>query len=144
MFTLDPQLVADTILLGDLSLCKVLLMNDAQFPWVVLVPMRDSITEIYQLSELEQGQLQNESCCISSLLMNNFNGDKLNTAALGNIVSQLHLHHIVRFKTDPVWPKPVWGNISALPYNDAQLKQVCAELKTLFNAQLKNFKPYSI
>ena len=141
MFNLNPQLAADTINLGSLPLCKVLLMNDAQFPWIILVPMRDSTTESHQLEPADQLQLHQESMALSALLMNHYNGDKLNTAALGNIVSQLHVHHIVRFKTDPVWPKPVWGNIAAVPYSSAQLKQTSTELKNLFNLELENFNP---
>ena len=139
---LDPQLTSDTIALGELPLCLILLMNDTQFPWIILVPMRESITESYQLTPSDQQQLHTESISLSTLLMNHYKGDKLNTAALGNIVSQLHLHHIVRFKTDPVWPKPVWGNIAAMPYTDEQLKQTCAELKGVFETQLDNFKSY--
>ena len=142
MFILDPQLTSDTIALGELPLCLVLLMNDAQFPWIILVPMRESITESYQLELSDQQQLHKESSALSKLLMNHTNGEKLNTAALGNVVSQLHLHHIVRFKTDPVWPKPVWGNIAAIPYDDDALKRTCVELKNLFETQLENFKSY--
>jgi Diadenosine tetraphosphate (Ap4A) hydrolase and other HIT family hydrolases len=139
MFELNPQLAADTITLGTLPLCKVLLMNDAQFPWIILVPMRESKTEIYQLEPTDQRQLHAESLTLSALLMNHYQGDKLNTAALGNIVSQLHVHHIVRFRTDSVWPKPVWGNIAAVPFSNEQLVQTCADLKYLFNTQLENF-----
>ncbi len=141
MFTLDPQLANDTITLGKLPLCQVLLMNDSQFPWLILVPMRESISESYQLSESDQTQLHQESSTLSVLLMQHYQGDKLNTAALGNVVSQLHVHHIVRFRSDPAWPKPVWGNTPAVPYSKAQLEQVCAELKTLFGAQLSGFYP---
>jgi len=142
MFTLDPQLAADTILLGDSPLCKILLMNDAQFPWVILVPMRNSITEIYHLNKADQAQLHEESIALSSLLMTHFNGDKLNVAAIGNIVSQLHIHHIVRFNDDPVWPKPVWGNISALPYSSEQLEKMSSELNALFITELAGFNPH--
>ena len=113
-FELDPQLKADTIEICNLTLCKVLLMNEAQFPWIILVPKRSNITEIHQLNDDDIAQVQKESLMISRLMMKHFNGDKLNTAALGNVVSQLHIHHIVRFKSDPVWPKPVWGHFLSL------------------------------
>ena len=117
-------------------------MNDSQFPWIILVPMRDSVTESFLLEATDQLQLHQESMALAALLMDHFKGDKLNTAALGNVVSQLHVHHIVRFKTDRVWPKPVWGNIPATPYNNQQLERICGELKTLFNSHLKNYKAY--
>lgn len=132
-FILDPQLAADTIELGELSVCKILLMNDSQFPWIILVPQRANITELYQLSNNDITQVQKESLIISRLMMQHFNGDKLNTGALGNVVSQLHLHHIVRFKTDPVWPKPVWGNIKAIPYSHDKLAKLTESLKGLID-----------
>jgi len=140
-FKLDPQLKSDTIELGSLSLCKVLLMNNAQLPWVILVPQRPNITELYQLKQSDISQAQNESLMISKLMMDHFNGDKLNTGALGNIVSQLHLHHIIRFKTDPVWPKPVWGNIEAKPYSQEQLTEISSSLKNLIQKTSTPFTP---
>jgi len=134
-FTLDPQLAADTVELGHLSVCKILLMNDSQFPWIILVPQRANITELYQLNDADITQVQKESLVVSRLMMQHFKGDKLNTGALGNVVSQLHLHHIVRFKTDPVWPKPVWGNIKAKPYSQEQLAQTSNTLKGLIKNQ---------
>ena len=132
-FKLDPQLAADTIELGKLSVCKILLMNDSQFPWIILVPERANITELYQLSDTDIAQVQKESLIISRLMMQHFKGDKLNTGALGNVVSQLHLHHIVRFQTDPVWPKPVWGNIKATPYSNDNLAKLTKLLKGLID-----------
>ena len=129
-FKLAPQLRADTIELGDLRICKALLMNDSQFPWLILVPKRTNITELYQLNEQDIAQVQKESIMISRLMMQLFEGDKLNTGALGNVVSQLHIHHIVRFKSDPVWPKPVWGNIQPIPYTDDKLNKVIGSLKS--------------
>jgi len=138
-FKLAPQLANDTIELGKLTLCKVLLMNDSQFPWIILVPQRANIIELYQLEADDIKQVQAESLIISKLLMQHFNGDKLNTGALGNMVPQLHLHHIVRFKNDPVWPKPVWGNISAIAYSTNEAKTLTNELQALIKTQSTAF-----
>ncbi|MCC2616000.1 HIT domain-containing protein [Aestuariibacter halophilus] len=128
-FTLHPQLAADTLLVGDLPLCRVLLMNDVQFPWCILVPRVGGITEIIDLSEQQQHQLWQESAQLSLQLQSLCQPDKLNVAALGNMVPQLHIHHIARFRDDPVWPKPVWGNISAKPYGPGEAEQLINRLR---------------
>lgn len=115
-FELHPRLAADTFVLGDFPLCRLLLMNDAQYPWFVLVPRRNDIGEIYQLGDADQAQLLRESVLLSRTLMEVFEGHKLNVAALGNVVPQLHLHHIVRFRDDPAWPAPVWNRLPPQPY----------------------------
>ena len=119
-FALHPRLEADTVAIGDWPLCRVLLMNDAQYPWFILVPRREGAREIYQLGDADQAQLLRESSQLSRALMQAFRGDKLNVAALGNVVPQLHLHHIVRFAGDPAWPAPVWGRHPARPYAPAE------------------------
>ena len=119
-FTLHPRLAADTIAAGDLPLCRLLLMNDAQYPWFILVPRRDNAREIYLLDEDDRQQLWRESAQLSRALMQAFAGHKLNVAALGNVVPQLHLHHIVRYPGDPAWPGPVWGRHPPRPYTDAE------------------------
>jgi len=136
MFELHPQLAADSIAIGDLPLCRLLLINDAQYPWLVLVPRRTNIQESYQLNEADQQQLLFESNTLSKLLMSHFDGDKLNVAALGNMVPQLHIHHIVRFKIDPAWPNPVWGAIPNSPYLEDKLEQIISELKKLVASKL--------
>lgn len=136
MFELHPQLDADTITIGDLPLCRVLLINDSQYPWLVLVPRRVDIQETYQLNEHDQQQLLNESSTLSSLIMKHFSGDKLNVAALGNVVPQLHIHHIVRFTNDPTWPKPVWGMLPSLPYQQEELNSIINELTELISKNL--------
>ena len=110
MFSLDSRLHNDTFFVCDLSLCRVLLMNDRQFPWLILVPMKNDIAEIIDLTEKEQITLLKESALASKAMMNLFSPLKLNVAALGNVVRQLHVHHVARFDTDCAWPKPVWGN----------------------------------
>lgn len=119
-FTLHPRLAADCLALGELPLCRLLLMNDAQYPWCILVPRRDGIREIYELGETDQSALLHESSMLGRALMRAFDGTKLNVAALGNVVPQLHLHHIVRYQNDPAWPAPIWGRHPPRPYDDAQ------------------------
>ena len=141
MQQLHPQLYADTVTLGLLPLSRVLLMNDAQYPWLILVPQRAGITEVFQLSAKDRQQLDQESCSIASILMTHFQADKLNIAALGNVVPQLHIHHIVRFKSDVAWPKPVWGTKPSIPYSKKQLAQRSEELITLLEP-ISGFKNY--
>ena len=129
MFSLHPQLSADTVVVGELSLCQVLLAKDANYPWLILVPMRSDVTEIYQLSESDQQQLLKESSLVAEKTMALFGGDKMNVAALGNMVPQLHLHHIVRFRTDAAWPGPSWGAVEAKPYAEDELAQRVERLR---------------
>ncbi|MEO2267120.1 HIT domain-containing protein [Pseudoalteromonas pernae] len=124
MFTLAPQLQNDCIELADWPLCKVLLMNDSQYPWFILVPRKEGLKEIIDLSEQEQIVLTQESAKLSCMLKTIFTPDKLNIAALGNMVPQLHIHHIVRFKEDAAWPKPVWGVLPSKPYTDDQVAKI--------------------
>ena len=128
-FALHPRLAADTISAGDLPLCRVLLMNDAQYPWFILVPRRDNAREIYLLDEADQLGLWRESALLSRALMQAFAGHKLNVAALGNVVPQLHLHHVVRYPDDPAWPGPVWGRHPPRPYADAERAERLAKLR---------------
>ena len=120
-FELHPQLAADCHRVGDLPLSRVLLLNDRRYPWVVLVPRRADMREIYQLSPVDRAQLFDESCRVGEWLMDRFGGDKLNIGALGNLVPQLHIHHIVRRVDDPAWPGPVWGHSPAEPYPEIEL-----------------------
>jgi diadenosine tetraphosphate (Ap4A) HIT family hydrolase len=129
MFKLHPQLEKDTIDIGRFELCRLLLMNDANYPWFILVPEREDITEIYQLSGTDQQQLIKESSILARALAESFNADKLNIAALGNVVPQLHIHHIVRYRTDPAWPAPVWGKIRAVPYGETAIDNILDTIK---------------
>ena len=106
-FTLHPQLEKDSLFITDLNLCRLLLMNDKHYPWCILVPRRENKQEVFELSEEDQTQLNKESTLLAKTLMTVFNGDKMNVAALGNIVPQLHIHHIVRYRADASWPAPV-------------------------------------
>ena len=141
-FTLHPQLTADSIELGNCPICKVLLINDSNYPWLVLVPRRNDIRELYQLEQADIEQVQRESLEVSKLLMQHFKGDKLNVAALGNLVPQLHIHHIVRFENDAAWPKPIWGVVNAVAYEENDLDKVSELLKALLSSTALQFKPH--
>jgi len=108
-FKLHPDLDRDGIFVGKFELCQALLINDSTFPWFVLVPERESIRDVIDLSEADDQQLWRESRVFSQAIMNLFQGEKLNVAALGNMTPQLHVHHVVRFSTDAAWPGPIWG-----------------------------------
>ena len=120
-FQLHDLLQRDAIKLLELPLSTLLLMNDSNFPWFVLVPRVDNIQDIYQLDWQQQQQFLNESSLLSEIVMQIFNGTKMNVAALGNICPQLHVHHIVRFADDIAWPKPVWGAFPMKAYTDNEL-----------------------
>jgi diadenosine tetraphosphate (Ap4A) HIT family hydrolase len=137
MFELHPQLKQDCIPIGRFSLCQILLMNDSHYPWFLLVPERDAVSEVYQLSDPEQAQLWRESAQLSRQLAATFNADKMNIAALGNIVPQLHVHHIVRYRSDPAWPAPVWGKLPARAYTEAELQSLLTRLLPVFNEQMQ-------
>ncbi len=129
MFLLHPRLESDCIYLSDLPLSRLLLMNDARYPWCVLVPRRYDLVEAYQLSEADQQQLWRESSTLGAAMMEAFGGDKLNIAALGNLVPQFHLHHIVRYRDDETWPNPVWGVGTPRPYDAGQLAEIQQRLR---------------
>lgn len=130
-FQLHPQLKKDCFILGNFELCQVLLMNDSQFPWFILVPQRTDIREIYELTDAEQILLIRESSYLAKKLAEIFNADKLNIAAIGNLVSQLHLHHVVRYVNDKAWASPVWGKFAAVPYTEQQRVLLFEKLKPL-------------
>lgn len=128
MFEVAAALARDTHTLGDWPLCRVLLMNDSQYPWLILVPRREGVRELYELTPDDQQQLLAESNWLGRQVMAVFGGDKFNVAALGNQVPQLHVHHIVRFKTDPAWPGPVWGKCPPIAYSEEALAAIKAKL----------------
>ena len=129
-FELDPQLTADTVVLGKFPLSLVLLSRDANYPWCILVPRRKGIREAHHLSEEDRIQLTNESCHLAEVMADLFVPDKMNVAALGNMVSQLHLHHVARFKDDPAWPKPIWGVVEAKGYSEEELAERVSRLRS--------------
>ncbi len=132
-FELDYRLEADCFHLGDLPLCRVLLMNDSQYPWFILVPKVAGVSEAFHLDEEQQLQLACESSIVSGTLSDLFEADKMNVAALGNVVSQLHIHHIVRYENDIAWPNPVWGQKPVQPYDEEQVKEIRKKLQSLFD-----------
>lgn len=129
MAAIHERLRADCLLLGRFPLCHLLLMQDANYPWFILVPDREGIGEIYQLTESDRAQLMQESVQLSRALVAAFSPDKLNIAALGNVVPQLHVHHIARFRHDAAWPAPVWGRAGPVRYTDERLAEVLELLK---------------
>ncbi|MDH5393093.1 MAG: HIT domain-containing protein [Gammaproteobacteria bacterium] len=124
MFALNKQLEEDCIELGQFELCKLLLMNDSSYPWFILVPEREGMTELYELNDEDQLLLLKESNYLAQILKHYFHADKINIAALGNVVPQLHIHHIARYTEDRSWPAPVWGKHDALPYTEEQLDKI--------------------
>lgn len=132
-FQLHPQLQKDCILLGRLELCQLLLMNDSQYPWFILVPEIGDIREIYQLTPTDRSLLQEESCQLAERLARLFKADKMNVAAIGNLVPQLHIHHIVRYRLDKAWPAPVWGKFDSIPYTEHHLEELLPKIKTAFD-----------
>lgn len=134
MFTLHPQLQQDGIELGHFELCRLLLLNDSRYPWCILVPEREDIREIYELTPDDQLLLLDESVRLGRYMAAEFRAHKLNVAALGNMVPQLHVHHIVRYSHDPAWPRPVWGQGEARPYDEEGLRAVQARFGPLLEA----------
>ena len=132
MFTLDARLEQDTWLIGDLPLCRLLLSNDSNYPWFILVPRREGISELFQLDDSDQQLMWRETTELARVLNELFGAHKMNVATLGNVVSQMHMHVIVRYQTDAAWPAPVWGKIPAKPYAEAQVSEMRSKLKQAF------------
>ncbi|TAN55562.1 MAG: HIT family protein [Magnetospirillum sp.] len=128
MFALHPRLAADTVTLADWPLCRVLLMNDSNYPWLILVPRRAGVSEITDLAAGDQPVLMAEIARASARLRTLTSPDRINVAALGNMVPQLHVHVIARFTTDAAWPRPVWGVVANAPYAPEALERRVAEL----------------
>lgn len=131
MFVIDSQLRKDTVLIGEFTLCSLLLMNDSQYPWFILVPRREDVSELFQLDLSDQQQLWKETTLLAEVLKDCFAADKMNVATLGNVVSQLHMHVIVRRKEDPVWPAPVWGKLPAKVYSSEELQVIRQRLRAV-------------
>lgn len=130
-FELHPQLAKDCLVVGDLALDRVLLMNDANYPWLVLVPRRAGLRELYELEAADLALFWGESAGVGCRVMAHFGGDKLNVAALGNQVPQLHVHHVVRRIDDAAWPRPIWGVVPVVPYAAEAAASVLAQLRAL-------------
>jgi diadenosine tetraphosphate (Ap4A) HIT family hydrolase len=128
-FTLHPQLVADTIPLAAWPLSLVLLMNDARFPWLILVPQRPALRELHDLAAAERSVLIEEIARAGRLMQTAFAAEKINTAALGNQVPQLHIHVIARFAADAAWPNPIWSVGQRRPMSAAERADRIAALQ---------------
>ncbi|WP_323987450.1 HIT domain-containing protein [Pseudomonas canadensis] len=134
MFALDQRLQQDTLVIGDFPLCRLLLSNDSNYPWFILVPRINAISEVFQLDVVDQQRLWQETTALAQLLNEGLAADKMNIGALGNVVSQLHVHVIVRKRDDAAWPAPVWGKQPAKPYTDQQVSAIRARLRELLPA----------
>lgn len=128
-FELHPQLRVDTAFVAALPLCDVLLMNDANYPWLILVPRVAGMRDVIDLDDEAQAMLMGEIASASRALKSLYAAHKLNVAALGNQVAQLHVHVIARQTDDPAWPSPVWGRAPARPYDDAARETRLRELR---------------
>lgn len=140
MFSLDARLQQDTQVMGDFPLCRLLLMNDANYPWFILVPRRESVSELFQLVEDDQRQLWLETTRLAETLKDTFAADKMNVATLGNVVSQLHMHVIVRHQGDPAWPAPVWGKLPARPYQAVEVEELRQRLRSVLADDFRLFE----
>ena len=134
MFILDTRLQEDTWLIGDFPLCRLLLSNDSNYPWFILVPRREGISELFQLDDVDQPLMWAETTALAGVLKELFTADKMNVATLGNVVSQLHMHVIARYASDAAWPGPVWGKHPAKPYSEADVQVIRDKLKAGLSA----------
>jgi diadenosine tetraphosphate (Ap4A) HIT family hydrolase len=133
-FALDPRLSADTLPVGDLALSSVLLMNDARFPWLILVPRRENVSELTDLMPEDAAALMDEIRIATKVMLSLSKPDKVNVGALGNVVAQLHVHVVGRYRSDPAWPGPVWGSGPATPYPDHAAAALVERAAGLFAA----------
>lgn len=136
MFELNPRLAADTLEICDLGQCQLRLMNDARFVWCILVPKITGAFEWHDLPEMAANAVFSETMQVSRALKSLENIDKINIGAIGNVVSQLHIHVIGRQVNDAVWPAPVWGNGTPLAYDDAGAKNIIEKIKTALQKPL--------
>jgi diadenosine tetraphosphate (Ap4A) HIT family hydrolase len=129
-FNIDPRLAGDSVAVGMLTLCEVRLQNDARFPWLVLVPQRENVTELFELSEADRATTMEEIAQVSAALRAVTQCLKINVGALGNIVRQLHIHIVARNEVDAAWPGPVWGVGTRVAYTEAEMADLIARLRS--------------
>lgn len=135
MFTMDERLAESSHFIEDWDLCRVSLKSDKTWPWLYLVPRRENVREIYDLTPEDRNTLAAEIAMAGQALNTLYKADKINTAALGNMVPQLHVHVFARYKTDPAWPRPVWAIQTAeIPYTEAEKDAEIQKLKSFFAA----------
>ncbi len=137
MFVLDTRLEQDTLSIGDFALCRLLLMNDASYTWFILVPRLEEVSEVFQLGAKDQQLLWQETSAFAEIVKDTFGADKMNIAALGNVVSQLHVHVIARRRNDAAWPAPVWGRHPPSPYSAEQIDAIKSKLKLVLASSFK-------
>jgi len=130
-FALHPRLDADSFFIADWLLCRVLLMNDARYPWLILVPRREGLTELMDLSAADRIQLTDEVAKAGEIVRGRPGVTKVNVGALGNLVPQLHVHVLGRHPGDPAWPGPVWGHSPAVPYETMARDALIAKVRSL-------------
>jgi diadenosine tetraphosphate (Ap4A) HIT family hydrolase len=140
-FALNAQLARDTTPVGDLALCRALLMNDRRFPWLILVPRLPEVRDMHDLDDAGQIALMREINTTAQRMAWHFKADKMNVAALGNVVPQLHIHVIARHAGDAAWPSPVWGRLPVEPYPPGLLSVRIRDLQTLFSTPPLNLVP---
>ena len=131
MFEMDSRLQQDSLVLGEFPLCRLLLSKDANYPWFILVPKREGVSELFDMSQEDQAQLWKETTGLAEALKGEFAADKMNVATLGNVVSQMHMHVIVRRHGDAAWPAPVWGRVPAVEYGPGQVDAIRQRLRGL-------------
>ena len=137
-FELHPRLVKDTLAVANLNLCKLLLMNDSNYPWFILVPRIKNISELFELTKVDRQSLNNEVDVLSRRLSLHFNAKKMNVAAMGNIVPQLHIHVIVRKETDAAWPNPIWNKVDIAPYKKNISIELIKDIRIIFEDLIVN------
>ena len=137
-FDLHPRLVKDTYVVANLNLCRLLLMNDSNYPWFILVPRIENISELFHLTKVDRQSLNNEIDELSRRLLLHFNAKKMNVAAMGNIVPQLHVHVIVRKETDAAWPNPIWNNVDIVPYEKNISDDLIKDIKVIIEDLIVN------
>jgi diadenosine tetraphosphate (Ap4A) HIT family hydrolase len=128
-FTLDPRLAADTIAIGDLALSRLLLMDDARYVWLILVPRHENLSEIFDLDARDRACLMEEIAAVGKVLAGAPGVDKVNVGALGNIVRQLHIHVVARARGDAAWPGPVWGAGAPQRYDAQAADRIARDLR---------------
>ena len=129
MFQLHPQLAKDSFPVTNLSLSRVILANDARFPWIVLVPEREDLVDLHDMAHADYNTLAREIRSTSKAMANLFSADKMNVATLGNMVPQLHIHIIARYRNDAAWPGPVWGKGTAELYEKSAAEKRISDIR---------------
>lgn len=132
-FELDERLARDSVSLTKLGLCDLRLSRDSRWPWLILVPQRPGLTELFEMTPLDQAMLTFEQTLVAAALKKATGADKINIAAIGNIVRQVHVHVVARFEGDANWPGPIWGFGQAVPYDDDGQRKITASFLEALN-----------